>query len=117
MISSVARTVAANLRRSTDFFARYGGEEFVAFMVGDPSDKAFLHMKHIRQVVEDLHIPHNPEVSKCRWRPAAQPPASSSLLFSAPQSNTSRRRTLVRPGGGADFGGQYKLSVPERVGF
>lgn len=63
VITSVARTVAANLRRSTDFFARYGGEEFVAFMVGDPSDKAFLHMKHIRQVVEDLHIPHNPEVS------------------------------------------------------
>ena len=35
----------------------------MAFMAGDPSDKAFLHMKHIRQIVEDLHIPHNPEVS------------------------------------------------------
>ena len=63
VISAVAKTMASYMKRSTDFVARYGGEEFVAFMVGDPSDKAFLHMKHIRQVVEDLHIPHNPEVS------------------------------------------------------
>ena len=63
VITSVAKTVAANLRRSTDFFARYGGEEFVAFMVGDPSEKAFRHLSYIRKTVEDLHIPHSAEVS------------------------------------------------------
>ena len=63
VITSVAKTVASHLRRSTDFFARYGGEEFVAFLVGDSAEKAFNHLKRVRQAVEDLHIPHNPEVS------------------------------------------------------
>ena len=64
VIASVAKTVAARLRRSTDFFARYGGEEFVAFLVGENAGRAFEHLKMIRQAVEDLHIPHNPEVSQ-----------------------------------------------------
>ena len=64
VISAVAKTAAARLRRKTDFFARYGGEEFVAFMVGEEADKAFEHLRAIRQAVEDLHIPHNPEVSQ-----------------------------------------------------
>lgn len=65
VIAAVARAASACLRRSTDFFARYGGEEFVAFLVGDSTEKAFEHAKKIRRAVEDLHIPHNPEVS--RW--------------------------------------------------
>lgn len=64
VISSVAKTAASYLRRSTDFFARYGGEEFVAFLVGDSSSQAFEYLKKIRQAVEQLHIPHNPEVSQ-----------------------------------------------------
>lgn len=64
VIASVAKTAASHLRRNTDFFARYGGEEFVAFMVGDDADKAFTHLKSIRKAVEDLHIPHSPEVSQ-----------------------------------------------------
>lgn len=64
VITAVAETASLRLRRSTDFFARYGGEEFVAFMVGDSAEKAFDHLKSVRQAVEDLHIPHNPEVSQ-----------------------------------------------------
>ncbi len=64
VIAAVARTVASRLHRTTDFFARYGGEEFVAFMVGEEADKAFEHLRAIRQAVEDLHIPHSPEVSQ-----------------------------------------------------
>lgn len=63
VITAVAKTVSAHLRRSTDFFARYGGEEFVALLIGDSSDKAFAHLTGIRQAVEDLHIPHDPSVS------------------------------------------------------
>ena len=64
VIAAVAKTAAAHLNRSTDFVARYGGEEFVAFMVGEEADKAFEHLRAIRQAVEDLHIPHSPEVSQ-----------------------------------------------------
>lgn len=64
VICEVARTATGCLRRSTDYFARYGGEEFVAFMVGEEADKAFEHLRAIRQAVEDLHIPHSPEVSQ-----------------------------------------------------
>ncbi len=64
VLASVAKTISSHLQRSTDFFARYGGEEFVAFLVGDSSDKAFRHLKKIRQAVEDLHIPHDPSVSE-----------------------------------------------------
>ncbi|WP_322173635.1 diguanylate cyclase [Acutalibacter caecimuris] len=64
VITAVAKSVSSALRRSTDFFARYGGEEFVALLVGDSSDKAFSHLKDIRQAVEDLHIPHDPAVAQ-----------------------------------------------------
>ena len=64
VIKAVAETASSMLRRGTDFFARYGGEEFVAFMVGEEADKAFEHLRAIRQAVEDLHIPHSPEVSQ-----------------------------------------------------
>lgn len=63
VIAEVAKTASSKLRRSSDFFARYGGEEFVAFMVGDDAERAFRHLKTIRQAVEDLHIPHSPSVS------------------------------------------------------
>ena len=33
-------------------------------MVGEEADKAFEHLRAIRQAVEDLHIPHSPEVSQ-----------------------------------------------------
>ena len=64
VISAVAKTASAMLRRGTDFFARYGGEEFVAFIAGDDADRAFEHLQAIRVAVEELHIPHNPEVSQ-----------------------------------------------------
>ena len=64
VITSVAQAAAACLRRTTDFFARYGGEEFVAFLVGDNASKAFSHLKHIRQAVEELHIPHAPSIAQ-----------------------------------------------------
>lgn len=63
VIAEVAKAASSRLRRSSDFFARYGGEEFVAFMVGDDAERAFRHLKKIRQAVEELHIPHSPTVS------------------------------------------------------
>ena len=63
VIAAISRAVDARLQRSTDFFARYGGEEFVALLFGDHAQKAFSHLKRIRQAVEDLHIPHVPSVS------------------------------------------------------
>lgn len=64
VIAAVAKTASSFLHRSTDFLARYGGEEFIALLMGDSSEKAFEHMKRIRQAVEDLHIPHDPSVSE-----------------------------------------------------
>lgn len=63
VIASVAKTVSARFRRATDLFARYGGEEFVAVFVGNDSKSAFEFLSEIRQEVENLHIPHNPQVS------------------------------------------------------
>ena len=60
----MAKTASAYFQRSTDFFARYGGEEFVAFLMGGSTEKAFAHLKQVRQAVEDLHIPHDPSVSQ-----------------------------------------------------
>lgn len=64
VIAAIAETVSTHLKRSTDFVARYGGEEFVALSTGDHFEKIFEHLKRIRQAIEDLHIPHNPAVSK-----------------------------------------------------
>lgn len=64
VLATVAKTASMCLRRSTDFFARYGGEEFVAIVVGHDANNAHKHMEQVRQAVEDLHIPHNPTVSK-----------------------------------------------------
>ena len=64
VIKAVAETAASKLRRGTDFFARYGGEEFVALVLGGGSETDFAHLRTVRQAVEDLHIPHNPEVSQ-----------------------------------------------------
>ena len=63
VICSVAQTAHHYLRRSTDFLARYGGEEFVAISIGSETAEAFGQLKRLRQAVEDLHIPHNPEAS------------------------------------------------------
>ena len=52
------------MKRSTDFLARYGGEEFVGILLGDSAEKAFAHLKRIRQEIENLHIPHDPSVSQ-----------------------------------------------------
>lgn len=65
VIRAVAATASKYLRRSTDFIARYGGEEFVAIMMGGETGDAFEQLKKLRQAIEDLHIPHNPEV--CPW--------------------------------------------------
>ena len=64
VIKAVAETAASKLRRGTDFFARYGGEEFVALILGGGSENDFAYLKKVRQAVEDLQIPHNPEVSQ-----------------------------------------------------
>lgn len=64
VIASVAKTLSTHLQRSTDFVARYGGEEFVAFLMGDSAKKAFEYLKKIRQAVEDLHIPHDPDTAE-----------------------------------------------------
>lgn len=63
VLAAVAGTFSSYLKRATDFFARYGGEEFVAFLVGDTAEKSFAHLKRIRQEVENLHIPQNPETA------------------------------------------------------
>lgn len=63
VITEVAHTIRAHLRRSTDFLARYGGEEFVALLIGNASDKTYRHMKTINRAVEALHIPHRHLVS------------------------------------------------------
>lgn len=36
----------------------------MGILLGDSSDKAFAHLKRIRQEIEDLHIPHDPSVSQ-----------------------------------------------------
>lgn len=64
VIKAVAETASAKLRRGTDFFARYGGEEFVSLILGGDAESSFSHLQKVRQAVEDLHIPHNPEVSQ-----------------------------------------------------
>ena len=64
VIEAVAKTAAGHLKRSTDFLARYGGEEFVGILLGDSAEKAFAHLKRIRQEIENLHIPHDPSVSQ-----------------------------------------------------
>lgn len=64
VIAAVAKTASSHLKRSTDFFARYGGEEFVALLMGDRAERAFEHVKKIRQAIQDLHIPHAPSVSE-----------------------------------------------------
>lgn len=64
VIASVAEVLSSYLQRTTDFVARYGGEEFVVFMMGDPAVRAFEYMKKIRQAVEALHIPHNPDTAQ-----------------------------------------------------
>lgn len=63
VIASVAKAIAANLQRSTDFVARYGGEEFVVIFLGNNAAQAYNHMEKVRQAIEDLHIPHSPDVS------------------------------------------------------
>ena len=64
VIAAIAKTISAHLKRSIDFVARYGGEEFVAISMGDPSQKIFEHLQKVRQAIEDLHIPHAPNVSE-----------------------------------------------------
>nr|WP_296438088.1 diguanylate cyclase [uncultured Acetatifactor sp.] len=63
VIISVSKIIDSHLQRTTDFLARYGGEEFVAFLMGDPSEKAFAHLQTIRKAVENSHIPHAPAVA------------------------------------------------------
>lgn len=64
VLATVAKTVSSCMQRATDFFGRYGGEEFVAILIGNQPHAAYEFMKTIRQAVEDLHIPHNPETAQ-----------------------------------------------------
>lgn len=63
VLADVAKTVSHHLQRATDFFARYGGEEFVGLFLNEDANEIYEYMQKIRQAVEDLHIPHSPEVS------------------------------------------------------
>ena len=63
VIASVAKTISGHLKRSTDFAARYGGEEFVALFLGSDAAGTKSYMDKVRQAVENLHIPHSPEIS------------------------------------------------------
>ncbi len=63
VIATVAQKVASFFQRSTDLFARYGGEEFVAVFLGNEGVSAFELMKTVRQSIEDMHMPHNSQVS------------------------------------------------------
>ena len=65
VIAAVANTLKLSLRRTTDFVARYGGEEFAAIILGGDTQSTFDHLKKIRQEIENLNIPHAPEIS--RW--------------------------------------------------
>lgn len=64
VIAVVAKTIARNLKRTTDFVARYGGEEFVAILMGGEPQNVFDHMKKIRTNIEKLGIPHAPDTAK-----------------------------------------------------
>lgn len=64
VITATANMLSSCLQRATDFVARYGGEEFVVILVGDKARDAFEYMKRIKQKIENLHIPHDPSVSK-----------------------------------------------------
>lgn len=64
VIAAAAKTISSHLKRSTDFVTRYGGEEFVVISMGEPSEKIFEHLQKTRRAIEDLHIPHNPDVSE-----------------------------------------------------
>lgn len=64
VLTQVAGTASAALKRSTDFFARYGGDKFVALILGGEGETVFEHLKSIRQSVEKLHIPHWDSVSE-----------------------------------------------------
>ena len=64
VISGVARKISSYLQRSTDFVASYGGEEFVAFILGGEAAHIYEHLKMIRREVENLHMHHDPSVSK-----------------------------------------------------
>lgn len=63
VICSVAKTASSYLRRNTDFFARYGGEEFVGIITGGTSKETMGHIIKLRQAIQGLQIPHNPEIS------------------------------------------------------
>ena len=63
VIAAVAKAAAKCFQRSTDIFARFGGEEFVSVLLGGSAQESYEHLKHVRQAVEALHIPHNEAVA------------------------------------------------------
>jgi diguanylate cyclase (GGDEF)-like protein len=57
-LSEVGMAIYARLRRPMDIVARYGGEEFLAVLYGIAGDNVLRVGETVRQIVEDLRIPH-----------------------------------------------------------
>ena len=55
----VAKTLNAQVLRSTDLVARYGGEEFVVVMVGLKLEQVHHFAEKMRQAVAACELPHS----------------------------------------------------------
>ena len=62
VLKLVAKTIADNLPRKTDFVARYGGEEFIILLTSTDRQGAFQVAENIRNKVVELKIPHKSAV-------------------------------------------------------
>ena len=58
-LKTVAKTLAAQCERGSDFVARYGGEEFVAVLPETNQQGAIAFANKLRNAVNDLNIEHN----------------------------------------------------------
>jgi len=58
-LRAVAKALASNVQRSSDFAARYGGEEFVIFLADSDEQGSRLIAEKILDSVRTLEIPHS----------------------------------------------------------
>jgi diguanylate cyclase (GGDEF)-like protein len=62
-LRSVAKTILANVKRSSDLAARYGGDEFAAILPETREGEALVVAENIRSAVEALQLGHRTTVS------------------------------------------------------